>query len=185
VALSAAATLLLAFGARRFWPNGGALAISQEPLAVKAWKAPASAAIAPELPLPAESAARRPVPPPRSSAVSAPSAPSADVPVTPPQSTLAEENQWFKEAAEASRGGDVDRALTRLEQLLREHPQSPLAQTALVRKFRLLAKAGRAEEAQQEARRYLAAYPTGFAVGEAQGIERGEQAQPGQERAEP
>jgi outer membrane protein assembly factor BamD (BamD/ComL family) len=90
-----------------------------------------------------------------------------------PQSTLAEENQWFKEAAEAGRNGDVNGALTRLDQLLREHPQSPLAQTALVRKFRLLAKAGRLEEARREAQRYVAAYPTGFALTEAQALESG------------
>jgi outer membrane protein assembly factor BamD (BamD/ComL family) len=109
------------------------------------------------------------------SSSAAPAAPPASA---APQSTLAEENQWFKQAAEASRNGDVNGALGRLEQLLREHPQSPLAQTAMVRKFRLLAKAGRNAEARHEAERYLSAYPTGFAVSEAQALQRGTEAAP-------
>jgi outer membrane protein assembly factor BamD (BamD/ComL family) len=103
------------------------------------------------------------------SASSAAAAPSAE-----PQSTLAEENRLFKEAAEAGRSGDVQGAVSRLDQLLREHPASPLAQTALVRKFRLLEKAGRLDEARREAERYLQAYPTGFAVKEAQALKTGD-----------
>jgi outer membrane protein assembly factor BamD (BamD/ComL family) len=137
------------------------------------------------LPEPLASAVKRAPLLPRAS-VSVSAAPVASV--APPQSTLAEENRWFKEAAEASRSGDVNGALDKLEQLLKEHPQSPLAQTALVRKFRLLAKAGRAEDARREAKRYLAAYPTGFAVNEAQGIEQGSSGAapaPAEEHAEP
>ena len=99
------------------------------------------------------------------------SAPSAE-----PPSTLAEENRLFKASAEASRRGDVAGALARLDQLLAEHPRSPLAQTALVRKFRLLAGAGRRDEAGREAARYLASYPTGFAVSEAQALTSGQAA---------
>jgi outer membrane protein assembly factor BamD (BamD/ComL family) len=65
-------------------------------------------------------------------------------------------------------------ALSRLQQLLDGYPASPLAQGALVRKFRLLASAGRSEEARHEAERYLAAYPTGFAVAEAEALKKGE-----------
>ena len=188
-ALAAAAALLVAFGARQWLAGGAALAISQEPLAVKAWKAPSSAAALPDSPVEPDSTPQRLHAPPRVSAAALPSSPTAAASVVPaPQSTLAEENQWFKEAAEASRNGDVNGALGRLEQLLREHPQSPLAQTALVRKFRLLAKAGRSSEAQSEAKRYLGAYPTGFAVAEAQAIEQGTaspSAPLGEERGEP
>jgi outer membrane protein assembly factor BamD (BamD/ComL family) len=84
---------------------------------------------------------------------------------------LGEENRLFKEAAEASRQGDVPRALGRLDELLQKHPGSPLAQTAQVRKFRLLVQAGRSEDARREAARYLASYPTGFAVAEAQALQ--------------
>jgi len=90
-----------------------------------------------------------------------------------PGSTLGQENQLFREAAEAARGGDVDRALARLDQLVLEYPTSPLTQTAIVRRFRLLAKAGRVQAAQQEAARYLEQYPTGFAVNEARELVAG------------
>lgn len=89
-----------------------------------------------------------------------------------PESTLAEENRLFKQAADASRDSDIPGALAALDRLLQTHPTSPLAQTAVVRKFRLLAKAGRGEEAKQEAERYLLAYPAGFAVREAESLLR-------------
>jgi hypothetical protein len=85
-------------------------------------------------------------------------------------STLARENQLFREAAEAARAGDAGRALARLDRLLLDHPTSPLAQTALVRKFRLLLQTGREREAKTEAAQYLARYPTGFAVSEARAV---------------
>jgi TolA-binding protein len=87
------------------------------------------------------------------------------------RSTLGEENRLFQEAAEASRQGDVAASLDSLERLLKEFPQSPLAQTALVRKFRLLAKAGRTADAAREAERYLRSYPTGFAIAEASALQ--------------
>ena len=102
-------------------------------------------------------------------------------PATETESTLAEENRLFKRAADASRDGDVTSALAQLDRLLQSHPASPLAQTALVRKFRLLAKAGRSDEAKREAERYLAAYPAGFAVREAQGLVRATPAPAGSE----
>jgi hypothetical protein len=181
--LAAAALVLLGLGVQHLAPGASTLAISQEPLSQAS--RPTAAAVVPNVPAtPVDSASNRarsplrtiasaPVPPASSSAASAAASASAT-----PQSTLAEENQWFKEAAEASRNGDVNGALGRLEQLLREHPQSPLAQTALVRKFRLLAKAGRSAEARHEAERYLSAYPTGFAVSEAQALQRGTEAPP-------
>jgi hypothetical protein len=89
-------------------------------------------------------------------------------------STLAEENRLFTTAVQEARAGNVDLALTGFEQLLSAHPQSPLAQTALVRKFRLLASTGRGGEARAEAERYLRLYPTGFAEREARATAHGD-----------
>jgi hypothetical protein len=102
--------------------------------------------------------------------VPAPAPPASVAAETP--STLGEENRLFQDAAEASRRGEVEVALGQLERLLRDFPQSPLAQTALVRKFRLLAKAGRTTEAAREAERYLKSHPNGFAVSEAQALQK-------------
>ena len=109
----------------------------------------------------------------RRSVAVAPSAAPSVAPSAEPESTLAEENRLFKEAAEAGRNGDLQGAVTRLDKLLQDHPKSPLAQTALVRKFRLLEKAGKLDDARREAERYLQAYPTGFAVKEAQTLKAG------------
>ena len=183
LALAAAAVLLLGVGVRQWLPGAGSLAISQEQLVPSSPTDQAPAAATPHVPPPpADSAATRQRSPLRTiaaSPVAAPSSPAAPPSVAapasaaPPQSTLAEENQLFKEAAEASRSGDVNGALGRLEQLIRNYPRSPLAQTALVRKFRLMATSGREDEARGEARRYLEAYPTGFALSEAQALVQG------------
>jgi TolA-binding protein len=174
----AAAVVVLSLGAMRHlrW-DAGQLTIEQEPLAASKEEARAAApSVATPEPLP-------PTPPrlapataragagsvAESAAKPAPSAEPVDV-----GSTLAQENQLFRAAAEASRTGDVAGALSRLQQLLDGYPASPLAQGALVRKFRLLASAGRSEEARHEAERYLAAYPTGFAVAEAEALKKGE-----------
>ena len=171
--LAAAAVVTLALGARQLNFGPGSLAISPEP---ESGAKPAPLEVAPEAPSskPATTPAL-PTPLPRlpSSAPVASSSAAATAPSAEPKSTLAEENRLFKEAAEAGRNGDVQGALTRLDRLLRDHPGSPLAQTALVRKFRLLEKAGKVDEARREAERYLQAYPTGFAVKEAQALKAG------------
>jgi hypothetical protein len=82
-------------------------------------------------------------------------------------STLSEENRLFQAAAQAEQGGDINAALTSLDKLVQDYPRSPLAQNALARKFRLLSRVGRKNEAMEEARRYLRAYPSGFAEREA------------------
>lgn len=173
--LAAAAVVLLSLGGLRYLGGGKRqLTIEQEPFAIaedpKA--APPPSAAPPDVPaLPPP----RVVPPTsRAGAAGLPEpvpAPSAGS--TEPQSTLAQENQLFKAAAEATRTGDVEGALTRLDRLLSDNPASPLAQTAQVRKFRLLAAAGRSDEARREAERYLTLYPTGFAVSEAQAVKNG------------
>jgi len=168
---AAAAVLTLALGARQLRFGPGGLAISAEPTLVSE---KAAVEVAPELASekPASTPAG-PAPLPRPSSVAVvPSVPLA-VASAEPVSTLAEENQLFKEAAEAGRNGDVKGALSRLDKLLTEHPASPLAQTAQVRKFRLLEKSGNLAEARREAERYLQAYPTGFAVKEAQTLKAG------------
>jgi TolA-binding protein len=179
VPLAAAATLLLGFGAWQLGrPHTAKLAIEREPLPDRA----AQQLPALELPSPEPSARAvepaLPEPKPRalpSSSSQAEPAPSSSATVT---STLGDENRLFKEAAEATRSGDTDGALRHLDRLLHDYPSSPLAQTALVRKLRLLAKAGRSDAAQQAAKRYLELYPTGFATNEAQELLRGAPAAP-------
>jgi hypothetical protein len=181
--VAVAAVALVAVGAQHLHTGDGSPSIAQEPIAPGAPKAhpkleapsnvPALPQVVPQ------------VTPPRASVPTAASAaPSAE-----PASTLAEENQLFKASAEASRNGDLGGALSQLDKLLTLHPKSPLAQTAQVRKFRLLAKAGRALDARREAERYLASYPTGFAVSEAQTLLAGgaasEPSAPVQEPAAP
>lgn len=142
-------------------PGSGA---KPSPLEVMPEAASAKPAMAPAVP----------APPPRPSSVAAvTSTPPPPAPSAEPKSTLAEENQLFKDAAEAARNGDVQGAVSRLDKLLHDHPASPLAQTALVRKFRVLAQVGKWDEARREAERYLQAYPTGFAVKEAQTLKAG------------
>jgi hypothetical protein len=85
-------------------------------------------------------------------------------------STLNEENRLFQEASAAERAGDNDGAVGTLDRLVRDFPRSPLVQNAMVRKFRVLARAGRKAEAAAAARDYLRAFPLGFAKPEAEGI---------------
>jgi TolA-binding protein len=178
--LLSAAALILGIGAWQLgWSRPARLAIEQEPL-------PPGAAVRsdPALPHPPT-----PPPPPPSALQSRPDGkprpgpssaqPSAALPAAPSgsdeaNSTLANENRLFKDAAEATRAGDTDGALRQLDQLLEQYPASPLAQTALVRKLRLLDKAGRSDAATAAASRYLELYPNGFAAGEAQALLRGQ-----------
>ena len=172
-ALAAAAAVALVLGARQlhFGPSNVAIsaepgsAVKPTPLEVSPEAPSAKPATVPAVPAPSP----RPSSPALVASTPAPAAPSAE-----PESTLGEENRLFKEAAEAGRNGDVAGAVSRLDKLLNDHPASPLAQTALVRKFRLLAKAGKSDEARREAERYLQAYPTGFAVKEAQALKAGD-----------
>jgi hypothetical protein len=181
-AFAAAALVALTLGSVRHWQKGRTdFTIEQEPtVAGRSQVSPPPRAEKREAPAVAPP---RVVPPlPRASSVVA--APSANVPVEP-GSTLAQENRLFKEAVDATRAGDTEGALSRLDRLLGEHPSSPLAQTAMVRKFRLLAAAGRADEARREAERYLASYPTGFAVSEAEALKSGTPAVPNPAPPEP
>lgn len=175
VAFLAAAVVVLSLGGLRYLEWGkNQLTIEQEPIAKVKDPEPRSTPSVAQPEAPASPPTRLVAPTARAGAASLPeAAPSGVSNVEPePQSTLGQENRLFKEAAEAARTGDVQGALSRFDRLLRDNPASPLAQTAQVRKFRLLAAVGRGEEARREAEHYLSLYPTGFAVSEAQGVKR-------------
>jgi hypothetical protein len=179
VALAAAAIVLLGAGAVALRAPPRAVVIQREqppPLPVRVSKPepPRSAAIASAANEPPR---RRRVEPPRiepkPEAALRPEPEPTAVSSDAANSTLARENQLFREAADATRRGDLERALSGFDDLVRNHATSPLAQTALVRRFRLLAKVGRAEEARRDAQRYLEAFPNGFAAGEARALSAG------------
>lgn len=160
--LAAAAAIPLAiWGVRWLEREPAPLAIGREPAARHAevpvpTALPAASESKPAL---AEPAIGKPAPQP-STAVDGSAVGNSD-------STLALENQIFGDAVSASHSGNVDAALRGFARLLREYPRSPLAQSALVHRFRVLAGAGRISEARVEATRYLKSYPTGFAKQEA------------------
>jgi tetratricopeptide (TPR) repeat protein len=159
--VAAAAVPLAVWSVRALDREPPALTIAREPtrarIAAVSSAQPAPAAS--EKPALAESVPQKSVAPPSSSAQSA--AASGD-------STLALENRIFSDAVADAHAGNSDAALRGFERLLREYPRSPLAQSALVRRLRILTAAGRIPEARAEARRYLTVYPTGFAKQEAE-----------------
>jgi TolA-binding protein len=178
--LVAAAALVLGIGAWQLgWPRSVQLAIEQEPRPPGAAVRTEPALSGPPEPAPRQQPAPRALPdgrPRRAPSTSAqPGAATAAAPSGSDQahSTLADENRLFKDAAEATRAGDTEGALRQFDRLLEQYPESPLAQTALVRKLRLLDKAGRSEAATAVASRYLELYPNGFAASEAQALLRG------------
>jgi len=160
--VAAAAIPLVIWEVRAFNREPPSLAIAREPAAARVAPTPndRTAPIASEKPAVAETVSQKPAPPslPAQSA-----APGGD-------STLALENRLFSEAVTASHSGNTEAALRGFEQLLRAYPRSPLAQSAMVRRLRILAAAERLPEARAEARRYLSLYPTGFAKQEAEAL---------------
>jgi hypothetical protein len=93
----------------------------------------------------------------------------ARAPVIDPNA-LAQQNGLMQAALSARSHGDHARAVKLLDELLRLHPSSPLAESARVERFRSLRRLGRHAEATREARRYLASYGRGFARDEARGL---------------
>jgi len=91
-------------------------------------------------------------------------------PPSTPMTTLNEQNRLLQSALAARRAGRDADAIAQLDELLQKYPASPLAQEAHVERFRALEKIGRHAEAVDEARRYVAAYPDGFARDEANAI---------------
>jgi hypothetical protein len=92
--------------------------------------------------------------------------PHAPTPVEDPGSTLAEENDLFARAVAARRRGDRQGALARFLELEHRFPTSPLGESAMVERMRLVGVADQ-EAARSVAREYLARYPAGFARSEA------------------
>ncbi len=95
---------------------------------------------------------------------------SAPPPATPSTgSTLADQNDLFAEAASAKRRGDGLTALAALDRFMGTYPVSPLAESAMVERMRILQTVakGRASVAAKE---YLARYPSGFGQVEAEAI---------------
>jgi hypothetical protein len=87
-----------------------------------------------------------------------------------PQGTLAEENRIYEAALAARNAGDDRRAAEGFSQLLARYPRSVLGEQSLAERFRALDRAGQVSLAVASARRYLAAYPEGFARADAERI---------------
>jgi FecR protein len=100
-----------------------------------------------------------------SRAAASPSRPPSDVPEGQ-RSFLAAQNDLFAQGVALRRQGDVGGALRTFNELIRRFPSSPLAENAMVERLRMLMARGDASRA-DEAERYLARYPRGFAVQEA------------------
>jgi len=105
------------------------------------------------------------------------SAPKRDVhPVTPAVRAVANEieaervsgltaqNDLFADGVARARQGDTSGALRAYQELISRFPSSALAENAMVARMRLLAPTA---DGANEAKRYLARYPRGFAVREA------------------
>ena len=82
-------------------------------------------------------------------------------------SSLAEQTKLLESAMSASARGDFASAISELNDLHRRYPASGLDQERRVQLFRALQHSGDSAGAAREARRYLAAYPAGYAQEEA------------------
>ncbi len=109
---------------------------------------------------------------PRSPCVLSPSAaPSvAPPPALAEPGTLAEENRLFRSALDARNRGDVARSAELFGELLRRFPRSVVAEEASLGRLRSLERLGRRAEAQAEAKRYLARFPSGHARAEVEKV---------------
>ena len=113
-----------------------------------------------------------PASPAGGSALLSPNAPSGSVTGSLAQkpavsSTLGDQTRLLESAMTASKSGNYTGAVASLNELLRRYPSSGLAPEAHVQLFRALAGAHDYAGAGREARRYLAAYPDGYAHEEA------------------
>jgi hypothetical protein len=86
-----------------------------------------------------------------------------------PGSTLTDQNDLFAAAASAKRHGDARGALAALDRLLATYPASPLVESALVERMRILQTQSH-DRSRVAAKEYLARYPNGFAQSEAEAI---------------
>jgi hypothetical protein len=96
------------------------------------------------------------------------SSPAAEgsAPVAERDSLLAQPNDLFARGLSLARAGDVNGALRAYQEIATRFPRSALAENAMVQRMRLLASTHDAR-ARNEAKRYLARYPAGFASKEA------------------
>lgn len=93
-------------------------------------------------------------------------------PVLDDPSDLAEQNRLFAGAMRARENGDDHGSARLLDEFIRTYPASPLLQEAYVSRFRALQSAGDRAEAALAARRYLFAWPNGYATQEAREVAR-------------
>jgi hypothetical protein len=87
-------------------------------------------------------------------------------------STLSEQNDLYAKAVLAKRRGDVAGSLDEFDRFLRTYPSSPLAESAMIERMRLLRTANQ-EKAEDAAIEYLTRYPKGSAHAEAEAVVRG------------
>jgi hypothetical protein len=87
-------------------------------------------------------------------------------------SALVEQNDLFAQGVAARRRGDAAGAISAYDRLMQKYPSSALVENAMVERMRLFTK-GDPGAAREEARRYLARYPSGFARAEAERIAAG------------
>jgi hypothetical protein len=100
------------------------------------------------------------------------SAPEAPVEAAPPAvraSSLAAENDLFAKAVAAKKQGRLDEAARLFGELATGHPGSPLVESALVQRMKILSTIEPAAGSRAAAA-YLARYPGGFARAEAQAL---------------
>jgi len=101
--------------------------------------------------------------------------PSADTPAPaasaspPPLSSLTQQNDLYARGESASRDGRRDEALAAYARLLALFPSGPLAESASAKRVRLLSQRDRSA-AREEAKHYLARYPSGFARAEMEAL---------------
>jgi len=87
-------------------------------------------------------------------------------------STLAERNDLWEQLVTAKQQGNVTLALGTCDRFLARYPSGPLSEDARVEHMRLLRTVSPSRAA-AAARQYIAAYPNGFAHGEAEAIVAG------------
>jgi hypothetical protein len=92
-----------------------------------------------------------------------------DLEPTAAGSTLAAQNDLFSSAVRARRNGRHSDALQRFERFVREYPSSPLVESAIVNRMRLLHTSDH-QAAADAATEYLSRFPDGFARAEAQTV---------------
>jgi hypothetical protein len=146
----------------------------------EAW--PRGCGAAPALPAATETSSPPPVQQAPSATIPAPRAPrstgsavhngAASATSATSASDLAAQNDALAAAVAAKRSGDTETALAGFDRFLSTYPRSPLTETVVVERMKLLATTHPARGL-QAARDYLARYPHGFARADAETILEG------------